>query len=294
MQFSWTGHRPLFFLGVSLLIFFLVLYEIFKTSKTSNVNHAQISLKSLNTTEVSLSPDSVRIFIGIFTTHVRFGQRFCIRETYREMKKFLDPRDTVTIKFILGKNEEVGMDRLISWENREWGDIVLQYQLENVNDGKTFNYLKHLYDTEKGTYDYAMKSDDDTFLNIPALLNVLRPLSQREGTYVGRIYKDGHPGDGFYMLGAGYTLSWDYVAYIGQSENLKRIGPEDALVGMWVRQSGINTTNEIDLDSLVIDHPASGHGWAAEFAESTVMVHQEKSMEFWAQTVEFFFSKVYS
>ena len=61
---------------------------------------------------------------------------------------------------------------------------------ENMNDGKSYEYfasLANMYpanvpDTER-PWDYAMKLDDDSFLNIPRLLDALRPLVPRAETW---------------------------------------------------------------------------------------------------------------
>jgi len=304
MQFIHLQRALLVPVGISFLLISLVTYGIFITSsdvirletpvKSSDTMEQFLKSELTNKAEPSPSPDSVRIFIGVVVAYDRFGQRSYIRETYNQMKKYIDPRDTVTVKFIVGKNKEVGMDQLISWENETWGDIVVINQLENMNDGKTYNYFKYLYDTESGKYDYAMKLDDDTFLNIPTLLNVIRPIYPREGAYIGRSFSEPAYKYRFYMLGAGYILSWDYVTYIGQHKDLPRIGMEDKLLSSWIYESGIEITNKFDMGTLVIDHPKYGFGWSAAFEKTTVMVHQVKSIELWGECVEYFFSHVFT
>ncbi|OLL21900.1 hypothetical protein NEOLI_005387 [Neolecta irregularis DAH-3] len=139
-----------------------------------------------------------------------------------------------------------------------------------------------------------MKLDDDTFLNIPALLDVIRPQYPREGAYIGRAIGLDDPEGKFFMGGCGYILSWDYVVYIGHNNSLQRDGREDWLTADWIRGSGINTTNFLDLGFRVTDHPDSKLGWRADFAKDTIMVHQLKTAQLWAKTWNYFALNVFA
>ena len=64
---------------------------------------------------------------------------------------------------------------------------------ENMNDGKSYEFFSDLakmypadVDVTKRPWDYAMKLDDDAFLNIPNLLERLRPMVPRERTWFVR------------------------------------------------------------------------------------------------------------
>jgi hypothetical protein len=57
---------------------------------------------------------------------------------------------------------------------------------ENMNSGKSYEYFVDLaksFPTEdplERPWDYAMKADDDTLLNLPQLLTRLRPLPRKD------------------------------------------------------------------------------------------------------------------
>jgi len=82
------------------------------------------------------------------------------------------------------------MSLVLQWEQETFGDIHMIEMEENMNDGKSYEYfssLANMYpatvpDTER-PWDYAMKLDDDAFLNIPRLLEALRPLVPRTETW---------------------------------------------------------------------------------------------------------------
>jgi hypothetical protein len=59
-----------------------------------------------------------------------------------------------------------------------------------MNDGKSYEYFADLAgmypynDPSERPWDYAMKADDDTLINIPQLLERLRPQSMRKDLYM--------------------------------------------------------------------------------------------------------------
>ena len=108
------------------------------------------------------------------------------------------PGDTVHIGFVIGRPslEPNPVDILVQLEQKTYGDILTLDIIENMNEGKSYEYfaaLGTLYPgnlrTTERPYDYAMKLDDDSFLNIPNLLDKLRPLVPRENTWFVWSYK---------------------------------------------------------------------------------------------------------
>jgi len=152
------------------------------------------------------TPSSVRIYIGVVpnpaffmylmgkvTAWWNFAARSILREAYTHFR--IDRNDVVTIRFVVGLpgEDENGMMDLLHWEQDRFGDLQILNQRENMNEGKTFEYfssLARMYpaeDPQERPYDYAMKADDDTFVNIPLLLERLRPMTPREDSYIVRL-----------------------------------------------------------------------------------------------------------
>lgn len=82
----------------------------------------------------------------------------------------------------------------MKWEQESFGDMHMIEMEENMDDGKSYEYftsLANMYPEdiaeEDRPWDYAMKVDDDSFLNIPNLLEKLRPLTPRQNTWFVRI-----------------------------------------------------------------------------------------------------------
>jgi hypothetical protein len=82
------------------------------------------------------------------------------------------------------------MKRFLQWENERFGDLQFLNQTENMNNGKSYEYFADLGrtwpsdDPMERPWDYAMKADDDSLINLPQLLERLRPMTPRLDTYV--------------------------------------------------------------------------------------------------------------
>ena len=113
-----------------------------------------------------------------------------LRETYQHFN--VSDQDIVDIRFVVGQpaKEDKGLRSFLKWEQDRYEDLQILNMHENMNDGKSYEYFASLArmfpsnDPLKRPYDYAMKADDDTLLNLPQLLERLRPLVPREETYI--------------------------------------------------------------------------------------------------------------
>ena len=76
-----------------------------------------------------------------------------------------------------------------------------------------------------------MKTDDDTYLRVPSLVDDLRS-RPREDVYLGFGYNmSGDPM--LFMHGMGYVMSWDLVSWVATAEEIlarnDTFGPEDQI-----------------------------------------------------------------
>ena len=98
----------------------------------------------------------------------------------------------MTIRFVVGlpPANYPGTMRILQWESQRFNDLQILNQSENMNEGKTFEYFSYLArkwpvdDPSKRPWDYAMKADDDSLINIPQLLEKLRPMVPRTSLYM--------------------------------------------------------------------------------------------------------------
>ena len=172
--------------------------------------------KHSQTVDNPISDDVVRIYIGVVTAWWNFSARLLLREIYNQFrtKNLLRPEDTIDIHFILGRPEpeDTGIPLLLEWEAAHFGDIHILDMEENMNDGKSYEFFADLgrryphERQEERKWDYAMKVDDDTFVNLPRLLERLRTIVPRRDTYLVR------------SLTWHYTLATIYHCRVGRVE----------------------------------------------------------------------------
>lgn len=113
-----------------------------------------------------------------------------LRETYKHFN--VTEKDVVDIRFVVGlpPKEDLGLHHFLKWEQDRYEDLQILNISENMNEGKSYEYFASLAgmfpsdNPRDRPYDYAMKADDDTLLNLPQLIERLRPLVPREETYM--------------------------------------------------------------------------------------------------------------
>jgi len=109
-----------------------------------------------------------------------------LRETYQHFN--ISSNDTVSIRFVLGfpPKEDLGILHFLQWEQERFEDLQMLDMDENMNNGKSYEYFADLArsfptdDPLERPWDYAMKADDDTLLNLPLLLERMRPLPRND------------------------------------------------------------------------------------------------------------------
>lgn len=76
---------------------------------------------------------------------------------------------------------------LLEWEQERHGDLHIIGMEENMNDGKSYEFIYSMgkmfpsnATREERRWDYVMKVDDDALLHIPNLLQKLRPMRRKE------------------------------------------------------------------------------------------------------------------
>jgi hypothetical protein len=156
-------------------------------------------------------------------------------------------------------------------------------------------------------WDYAMKLDDDAFLNIPNLLERLRPMVPRRNTWFVRSpaptlnllnVNDSSQGSGdveeFYMYGPGYVLSWDLVTWLSDhSEELQGFmhGWEDKMISEMLKWGGKAKDSWVSTDNEYMNHPSlpTDQGpWSRELGPDVILVHGLKSIGLLGEVIQYF------
>ncbi|CAD6224907.1 unnamed protein product [Miscanthus lutarioriparius] len=227
------------------------------------------------------------LLVGVLTMPSRRERRDIVRMAYALQPPPAEGVARVDVRFVFCRVTDPVDAALVAVESQRHGDIiVLDNCAENMNDGKTYAYLSsvpRLFAAEP--YDYVMKTDDDTYLRVAALVEELRS-KPREDLYLGYGYAMGGQPMPF-MHGMGYVVSWDVAAWIaGADEILARndtLGPEDLMVGKWLNLAG-RGKHRYDLKPRMYDL-----NWFMDnFRPDTVAVHMLKTNQRWAATFRYF------
>jgi hypothetical protein len=116
----------------------------------------------------------VRLLIGVMSPYWASARRQVIRNAYSRFPINL-PVDIVFVEGDLpaegNKNRVLAAQRtVIGWENSTYHDIMHLDCIENMNDGKTYEFLKKVGQEFGHKYTHVMKTDDDSFVNIPGTI----------------------------------------------------------------------------------------------------------------------------
>uniref|UniRef100_A0A0D9XE07 Hexosyltransferase n=1 Tax=Leersia perrieri TaxID=77586 RepID=A0A0D9XE07_9ORYZ len=239
------------------------------------------------TKAVAQPKPELRLLVGVLTTPKRYERRNIVRLAYA-----LQPAPTpanvarVDVRFVFCRVTDPVDAQLVAVEAAHHGDIIVLNCTENMNDGKTHEYLSsvpRLFASDP--YDYVMKTDDDTYLRVVALVDELRS-KPRDDVYLGYGFAVGDDPMQF-MHGMGYVVSWDVAEWVSANEDILRYndthGPEDLLVGKWLN-IGRRGKNRYSLRPRMYDL-----NWDMDnFRPDTVVVHMLKDNRRWAATFRYF------
>jgi hypothetical protein len=223
------------------------------------------------------------LLVGVLTMPSRRERRDIVRMAYA-----LQPPAParVDVRFVFCHVDDPVDAALVSLEAQLHGDVVVLNCTENMNDGKTHEYLSSVPRIfAREPYDYVMKTDDDTYLRVAALAEELRG-KPRDDVYLGHGFAVGDDPMPF-MHGMGYVVSWDVAEWVSTNQEILRHndthGPEDLLFGKWLNIGG-RGKNRYNLKPRMYDL-----NWFMDnFQPDTIAVHMLKTNKRWAATFRYF------
>ncbi|XP_078156569.1 beta-1,3-galactosyltransferase pvg3-like [Carex rostrata] len=234
--------------------------------------------------DLTLPTPTFRLLIGILTVPARFERRSLIRLAYSSQPI---TEAHVDIRFILCNITKEEEKTMVSLEVMQYDDIIILNCTESMNSGKTYTYFSNLPKlfTGKDNYDYAIKSDDDTYFRLDNLIESLKD-KPRHDMYYGAGFPINEKDFPQFMLGMGYLLSWDLVEWVAESEipRSEPVGPEDMLTGKWLNM-GNKARNRYNMIPAMYDYRGSE---LQDFIPGTIAVHQLKETTRWLYTLKYF------
>ena len=160
------------------------------------------------------------------------------------------------VVFMMGKPNNREMSRTVIAEHKQHGDLLIgDYKDEYRNI--TTKLLMAFNWASKIKCSYILKTDDDVYIDIPRLFAWLKTQGDIDSLYGGVVYSgvvirdkthrhyvspddlslDYYP---TFCKGSMYVLSWNLVPRMVElSKQIKRIGPDDAYIGLLAHQLGV-------------------------------------------------------
>ncbi|XP_045161091.2 beta-1,3-galactosyltransferase 1-like [Mercenaria mercenaria] len=130
-------------------------------------------INNRNICKTSGSDQNIDLFMMIFTEHVNFEKRQAIRQTWLTIAN----GNTASVRyvFLLGKVNDDLLTKNVTEENMLYKDILKEdfidtYKNQTLKTIMGFKWIANYCRTAK----YVMKSDDDTFINVPNILNYIK------------------------------------------------------------------------------------------------------------------------
>lgn len=173
------------------------------TSKPQSTNHQQDLNKGIKTRTFYVAghdvprpevcPDlgaHLKLLIMIMSAPSHFDARMAIRQTWGHFTS----RSDVAMSFLLGTTEDAKLESVIEEEGWMYSDIVRGRFLDSYNNLtlKTVSMMEWVSDyCPKARF--AMKTDDDMFINIPKLLNFTDKHANDKNVIFGRLAKRWKP-----------------------------------------------------------------------------------------------------
>lgn len=175
-----------------------------------------------------LCDNPVFLLIIVFSSPTNYKARNSVRETWGSDITSLGLK--VSIYFLLGKTNNSTAQKDISEEATHYGDIIQEDFIDSYNNLtlKSISMLKLLKEFCFDKAKYIMKTDDDMFINLEPLVDMLRKQKDK-GLLVGNLICHAEPirttsnkwftpkymysGKFYpnYLSGTGYVMSIDLV-----------------------------------------------------------------------------------
>jgi hypothetical protein len=137
------------------------------------LDESSISSHSITVPEKSHSENEFRLLMGVMSPNWADGRRLFIRNAYKQLSRNL-PIDVFFVQGDIDCPNKMNAHKVLStfhtrmqWENETFHDILHVECEENLEEGKTYEYFKKVGLEFSDRYTHVMKTDDDSFVNIP-------------------------------------------------------------------------------------------------------------------------------
>jgi hypothetical protein len=226
------------------------------------------------------TPRHVALVVAVLSAPRDVAERQACRDTWFQLRPDGLQSDDVLFLFLIGASGDDVVDAAVRDELRRYHDILLlpmseSYRRLVYKTAAVYDYVAQRRDL---TFDFLLKTDDDSFVRLDRLIPLLRNVREpnvywgAQNTNVKRHFDAAHkwhdalwlePKYPPYALGSAYALSSDLVRKLGSlSIDARPMFPvEDAATGIWLRNAvGESHLRRVHADPLQFPLIATGDG----------------------------------
>ncbi|XP_054279363.1 beta-1,3-galactosyltransferase 1-like [Macrosteles quadrilineatus] len=207
----------------------------------------------------NLCPSDLFLLVIVCSAPANFEQRSAIRDTWASLAE-----DSARVAFLLGESDNSTLQAKVVEESGIYDDIIQEGFVDSYNNLtiKSVMMLKWVQQ-HCSSARFLMKSDDDIYLNLPALSEALQPVAKRKNILIGSLickakpiqdstnkwytpqYIFNEPYFPNYLSGTGYVMSQDVVSKLYKAAlSTPIIHLEDVYItGVCSRAAGVKPLN---------------------------------------------------
>ena len=198
---------------------------------------------------------SIDLLVVITSSHDHRDNRQSLRDSWLMYSQ--NNTSNMRYVFILGETSDIALFQNLIKEAEEYNDIVIA-NFQDTNRNLTLKTIAGFHWANKhcAHVQFVMKTDDDVYVNIPGLLDVL--MAEKKDFSLGKLKKDAppfrnkdnkwyisyedYPNTTYpdYYNGPGYVLSMKYVrGILNIYPNVHFLPFEDVFVGLCLKRLGL-------------------------------------------------------
>ncbi|XP_057828010.2 beta-1,3-galactosyltransferase GALT1 [Cryptomeria japonica] len=199
--------------------------------------------------------EKLTLLIGVFSTGNNFNRRMAIRRSWMQYDAIKS--GVVAVRFFVGMDKNKRVNEELWKEARTYGDIQLVPFVDYYNLITLKTIAICTYGIKVVSAQYIMKTDDDTFVRVDAVLSAVTNTGTKKGLLYGLMSFESHPHrsqdskwyisreeysqDSYppWAHGPGYIISKDIAEFVirgHQEKHLKLFKLEDVAMGIWIEE----------------------------------------------------------
>ncbi|CAM6092151.1 unnamed protein product [Calypogeia fissa] len=228
--------------------------SVFATGLPMSENLAVVAgLEDLKAPLLQPRTKKAALFIGVFSSSSNFDRRMAQRKSWMQYDAVRS--GDVVVRFFVGLHTQVQVNKELSEEAKTFGDLQLLKFVDYYHLITLKTAAICIFATQHMTAEHVMKTDDDTFVRVDVILNLIQSRSSDQSFLLGDVEFGAGPirdvNSKWYISpeeyaketyppwahGPGYIISGDiaeFVTRVSASKQLQMFKLEDVAMGIWI------------------------------------------------------------